>query len=95
MTIALIVINLFLSFICLYFIIENYSLNKMLENSMEANQKYRQKLIKIQNIIRNNNVFPCGAPWVDCEYFKVWNKKGAIRNLRLLKKEGNNDKTNR
>ena len=26
---------------------------------------------------------------------KVWNKKGAIRNLRLLKKEGNNDKTNR
>lgn len=47
MTIALIVINVFLSFICLYFIIENYSLNKMLENSMEANKEYRQKLIKI------------------------------------------------
>ena len=29
------------------------------------------------------------------EYFKVWNKIGAMRNLRLLKKERNNDKTNR
>lgn len=29
------------------------------------------------------------------EYFKIWNKKGAMRNLRLLKKEGNNDKTTR
>lgn len=70
MTIVLIVISVFLSFICLYFNIENFSLNKMLENSMEANQKYRQKLIKIQNIIRNNNVFPCGGPWVDCENCK-------------------------
>ena len=70
MTIVLIVINVFLSFICLYFIIENYSLNKMLENSMEANKEYRQKLIKIQNIIRNNNMLPCDDPWADCENCK-------------------------
>lgn len=70
MTIVLIVISVFLSFICLYFNIENYSLNKMLENSMEANKEYRQKLIKIQNIIRISNMLPCKNPWADCEKCK-------------------------
>lgn len=70
MTITLIVISVFLSFICLYFNIENYSLNKMLENSMEANKEYRQKLIKIQNIIRINNMLPCEVHWADCENCK-------------------------
>lgn len=70
MTITLIVISVFLSFICLYFNIENYSLNMMLENSMEANQEYRKKLIKIQNIIRINNMLPCEDHWADCENCK-------------------------
>ena len=70
MTIALIVISVFLSFICLYFNIENYSLNMMLENSMEANQEYRKKLIKIQNIIRINNMLPCEDHWADCKNCK-------------------------
>lgn len=70
MTIVLIVISVFLNFICLYFNIKNYSLNKMLENSMEVNKEYRQKLIKIQNIIRISNMLPCKNPWADCENCK-------------------------
>lgn len=70
MTITLIVISVFLSFICLYFNIENYSLNMMLENSMEANQEYRKKLIKIQNIIRINNMLPYEVHCADCENCK-------------------------
>ena len=70
MAIMLTVISVFLIFICLYFNIENYSLNKTLEKSMQANYEYMQKLIKIQNIIINNNVFPCEGSWVDCENCK-------------------------
>ena len=70
MTIASTVISVFLIFNCLHFNIENYSLNKMLEKSMQVNYEYRQKLIKFKNIIRNNNVFPCEGSWVDCENCK-------------------------
>lgn len=87
MTTALIVINLFLSFICLYFIIENYSLNKMLENSMEANKEYRQKLIKIQNIIRISNMLPCKNPWADCENCKDEITDNGERCMKKVLKE--------
>lgn len=70
MTIVLTVISVFLISICLYFSIENYSLNKKLEKSMQANQEYRQKLIKIQKIIRINNIFPCEDFYVDYENCK-------------------------
>lgn len=83
MTIMLTVISAFLFFICLYFNIQNYSLNKTLEKSMQVNYEYRQKLIKIKNIIRINNIPPCEDFYVDyknCKDEMTDNCKACIKN---------------
>ena len=83
MTIASTVISVFLIFNCLHFNIENYSLNKMLEKSMQVNYEYRQKLIKNQNIIRINNIFPWEDFYVDyknCKDEMTDNCKACIKN---------------